>query len=249
MVLNIGHRGASSLAPENTIASFRTAIAEGADGFELDVQLTKDGVPVVIHDETLNRTTSGQGFVKDQSFRALRQLDGGRWFSKAFAGEPIPSLEEVLRTFRDQPITINVELKNDIIPYPGLEIAVSELLQFYQCTQQIIVSSSNHESLFRMASHIREVRIGVLYRKGHPGFLEGKLDVDKSMTVFSDHPHYSLLNPPLSRARSTRLIPWTVNTPQLMKRCLKNPDVFGIITDFPQVLSEIKKSRKKWRDL
>ena len=93
------HRGASASAPENTLAAFRAAEAAGAAGIELDVHLSADGVPVVIHDETVDRTTDGHGPVAALTLCRLRQLDAGRWFAPAFAGEALPTLEEILASY------------------------------------------------------------------------------------------------------------------------------------------------------
>jgi glycerophosphoryl diester phosphodiesterase len=99
----VAHRGASDVAPENTLAAFDAAWRAGADAIELDVQLTADGVPVVIHDETLDRTTNGSGAVGLLTFEALRQLDAGSWFSPEFAGQPVPTLGEVLTLVATRP--------------------------------------------------------------------------------------------------------------------------------------------------
>ncbi|MFP4698544.1 MAG: glycerophosphodiester phosphodiesterase family protein [Eubacteriales bacterium] len=92
----IAHRGASGIAPENTIVSFQKAIDQGAEGIELDVHLTKDEIPVVIHDETIDRTTDGSGYIKDFTFEELNRYDAGNYFDKKFMNEKIPTLEQVL---------------------------------------------------------------------------------------------------------------------------------------------------------
>lgn len=109
-MLVIGHRGAPSRAPENTLASFRTALEIGVDGIELDVHLTKDGHLVVIHDADLKRTTSGQGLVHEHTLAELKRLDAGGWFGPAFAGERIPTFEEVLDLV-DARVPLQVEIK------------------------------------------------------------------------------------------------------------------------------------------
>ncbi|WP_305781680.1 glycerophosphodiester phosphodiesterase family protein, partial [Brucella sp. CMUL 018] len=122
------HRGASAYAPENTLPAFEMALQMGADGVELDVQRSADGQVVVIHDETLNRTSNGVGKVVDQSFEQLRQCD----FSNRFAGRrnvKIPTLREVLDLFRGTGKTVNIELKNTVVLYPGLEDDVLRIVQ------------------------------------------------------------------------------------------------------------------------
>ena len=110
--MRIAHRGASRCAPENTLAAFEAAIRQGVDAIELDVRLTEDGVPVVLHDDTLDRTTDGQGPVDALSYQLLRRLDAGAWFGSAFRGERVPTLTEALECARGR-CGVNVEIKVD----------------------------------------------------------------------------------------------------------------------------------------
>src|SRR3989442_1449681 len=100
--LVVAHRGASARAPEHTIAAFELAVASGADALELDVHLSKDGQPVVIHDFTLERTTDGSGLIAEHTVRALKRLDAGRWHDEAFRGQRVQTLAEVLERFRER---------------------------------------------------------------------------------------------------------------------------------------------------
>ena len=106
----VAHRGASGLAPENTLAAFRKALEVGADAFELDVRLTRDGRAVVMHDRRVDRTTTGRGLVGTHTLEELKSLDAGSWYGAEFAGEEVPTLEEVFDTF-PQELPIYVELK------------------------------------------------------------------------------------------------------------------------------------------
>jgi len=110
--LCIGHRGASALAPENTLAAFETAIVDGADGLEFDVRLTRDGVPIVLHDAALDRTTSGRGAVAALDLASIRRLDAGAWFGARFRGERVPTLAETLDLARGR-CAVNIELKEE----------------------------------------------------------------------------------------------------------------------------------------
>jgi len=140
-LLNIAHRGASAWAPENTMASFRLALNMGADGFELDVQLTSDDQVVVIHDSSVDRTTNGTGRIAQLSFSQLRQLDAGSWFNSAkprrakpgYVGERIPLLTEVLDLAKQHNITTYVELKFARDSRAGLEERVVKLIAEYNC--------------------------------------------------------------------------------------------------------------------
>lgn len=119
----IGHRGAAAHAPENTLAGFRKAAELGARMVEFDVKLTRDGVPVVLHDDTVDRTTDGTGAVRDLGFAEIRALDAGGWFAPAFAGARVPTLEEVLALCRALDLAVNIELK----PCPGREIETADV--------------------------------------------------------------------------------------------------------------------------
>lgn len=138
----IGHRGAKESAPENTLASIREAARQGAAWIELDVMLTRDGVPVIIHDDTLDRTTSGTGPVPSLDLADLRRLDAGSWFDPRFAGEPVPTLEEALELARSLGLGLNLEIK----PYPGQEgptagAAMAMLERLWPSDRPLLVSS------------------------------------------------------------------------------------------------------------
>lgn len=139
----IAHRGASEVAPENTLAAFREAARLGATWVELDVALSADGHAVVIHDDTLDRTTDGSGRVADRTLAALRRLDAGGWFSRAYRGEPLPTLREALGEIRRLGLGVNVELKT----IPGAEsglarAAASDLAECWAVPDGRVVVSS-----------------------------------------------------------------------------------------------------------
>ncbi|MGM0500685.1 MAG: glycerophosphodiester phosphodiesterase [Bacillota bacterium] len=156
----IGHRGGAAGYPENTLASFRKAVELGADGVEFDVQLTKDGEVVVIHDELIDRTTNGEGLVKDHTLAELRQLSAGEFFSPEFKAEKIPTLAEVLEVVKDLEV-INIELKN-FLPYPQLEEKVLKSVDEFGIRDQVIVSSFNHYSLQKLKKLQPEIKTGAL---------------------------------------------------------------------------------------
>jgi glycerophosphoryl diester phosphodiesterase len=141
------HRGNSSEAPENTLPAFRGAQQAGVAGVELDVQLSKDGVPVVIHDERLERTTTGTGWVGDHSLAELKQLDAGRWFGPTYESERVPTLAELLDLFRGGDMTVNIELKTNRVAYPGLVPATLKEIERPGMERHVILSSFNHHSL------------------------------------------------------------------------------------------------------
>lgn len=138
----IGHRGAKENAPENTLASIREAARQGARWVEVDVMLTRDQHPVLIHDDTLDRTTTGTGAVPLLDLAELQQLDAGRWFDAAFVGERVPTLEEAVAVIRDLGLGLNLEIK----PYPGqeeitAEVALNTLSRLWPSDRPLLLSS------------------------------------------------------------------------------------------------------------
>jgi len=151
------HRGCSGTFPENTIAAFNAAARLPIHGVEFDVHMTKDGELVVIHDESINRTSNGSGFIKDMTLKELKNYDFGTWFSNNFKGEKVPTLREVLYVFKDTHHHINIELKSDVFPYEGMEQKVLEMLKQYRLEDRVVISSFNHEmiqNVKKLAPHI-----------------------------------------------------------------------------------------------
>jgi glycerophosphoryl diester phosphodiesterase len=156
------HRGYSAKYPENTMAAFKAALQFNIDGIELDVHETKDGALVVIHDEKVNRTTNGKGYVKDYTLKQIQQLDAGSWFHKKFKDEKIPTLKEVLQLAKPTGKIVNIELKSNVIPYDGMDLKVVQLIREMQMEGQIIISSFDHESLQRINKKAPELEIAPL---------------------------------------------------------------------------------------
>lgn len=237
--LIFGHRGAREAAPENTLAAFRRAAEAGADGVELDVQCTADGVPVVFHDWTLDRTTDGQGALTQHTWAQLRELDAGGWFAPAFAGERIPTLEEVLAWAAglDRPFLINVELKARGRGDGRLEEAVAQVLEASGLAHRVLVSSFNPWALWRFGRRMPEVSLGLLMAPDQPlplraGWLRRLCGADTL------HPHHSLITPPFmkrARRRGIWVNTWTVNDPETMHR-LWRWGVGMVCSDVPEAL-------------
>ncbi len=236
--LNIAHRGASSLAPENTFAAFDLALKNGADGFELDVQLSKDGIPVIIHDEILERTTTGQGPVQNFTAAELKTLDAGSWFAPEYSGQSIPALEEFFIRYRGENLLFNLELKNYTVVQPGLEEAVLAVILKFGLEEKVIISSFNHDSLTVCHRLNPAVRTGLLYVLD----IEEPWHYARALGCSSVHPLFFHLQFPelLSgfKAHHFPLYPWTVNDPELMKFFVEK-EIEGIITDYPQELKKI----------
>jgi len=163
--LILAHRGASAYRPENTLEAFQLAIEQGADGFELDVQLTKDGHVVVAHDEWLERVSNGHGLLNDHTLTELKALN----FNKPFPDQPvcrIPALEEVYSLVKDTGLTVNVELKTTEILYPEMPEKLIRLEHEYSMQGRVIYSSFNHYSLLALREVDPGAKIGLLYDIG-----------------------------------------------------------------------------------
>ena len=159
----VGHRGACEVAPENTMASFRRAYHDGADIVEMDVRLTADGHVVVIHDESVERTTDGTGSVSKMTLDALKKLDAGVWFDESYAGEQIPLLDEVL-TWAKGKIALMIELKYD--PFgsfsPELVPAVAALLSDHDIVHQVVFISYQEEALQQVKRLMPDTPVGLM---------------------------------------------------------------------------------------
>ncbi len=232
------HRGASKYAPENSMAAFRKAYELKADGIELDVQLTKDKVPVIIHDESLKRTTGVKGFVGEYTFEELRCLDAGKWFSKKFKGERIPSLEEFLIWMKPTNLLLNIEFKNNILPYYGMEKIVYDLVKMHGLQDRLIYSSFNHYSLKEMKNLDPSVDVAPLYSNG----LYEPWKYVQQLPAYSAHPSWRTLNQTILNGfknAGIKVRPYTINDPKRMKWLFEN-EVEAIVTDIPDVARAVK---------
>ena len=159
------HRGASGYAPENTMEAFSEAVRRKADGIELDVQLTKDGEIVVIHDEKLNRVSDGSGWVKDHTLKELRKLNFNKTFPEQGATR-IPTLKEVYELMRKEDMLVNVELKTSIVFYEGLADKVLELTARMGMEDKVLYSSFNHYTLMEIKQKAPGMPTGMLFEDG-----------------------------------------------------------------------------------
>ncbi|KON85582.1 glycerophosphodiester phosphodiesterase [Sporosarcina globispora] len=228
------HRGVSGRYPENTMAAFQAALEAGADGIELDVQMAKDGKLVIIHDETVDRTTGGTGYIKDMTFEEIEQLDAGSWFAAANAGETIPDLEKFLQwaVIEGNELLINIELKNDMIEYPGMEEKVIDLILKYGLELRVIISSFNAESLRRVRDLHETLQTGYLIE----GVPENTLEIAKKIGANSIHCEEGFALSEFGRAAKEAGFPlrvYTVND-ETRSGTLNKAGVEVIMTDFPE---------------
>lgn len=231
------HRGASAYAPENTIEAFRMAAEMDADGVELDIQLSRDGELVVIHDETLDRVSGMARNVRDLTLSQLKELDVSRPIP-GFHTVRIPTLSEVLEELRNTSLEINIECKTGICFYPGLEEKAVELIKCMNMTKRILFSSFNHQSV---------MKIKALCPKVKTGFLIGDVMVDAAS--YAEKYGVNALHPACYHMQDAELIArchkkgiavnlWTVNEREDMRRyCLAGAD--AIITNYPDIAKEV----------
>jgi glycerophosphoryl diester phosphodiesterase len=231
----IGHRGYRAEYPENTPASFSAAIAAGADMIELDVTLSKDRKVVVIHDDTLNRTTSGFGPVHQATLQDLKRLDAGSWFDSRFAEESLPTLEEVL-ILAGGKVLINIEIKSSAwesgFPEDAVERQVVDLIIRHDLLNSTLVSSFHAGFLENIGKLPVHPEIAFITDRKAP---QNTLDICQRLGVFSWHPHYkSLEQRHIEKAHAQGILtfPYTVNLVKDMLM-LVNMGVDGVITDDP----------------
>lgn len=236
------HRGSSREAPENTLPAFELAIQRRADGVEFDVQLTADGEIVVIHDETVDRTTDGVGPVVGLSLDELRRLDAsaGR---PGFEGVRIPTLTETLDLLVPSGLRLNIELKNSVVDYPGLEEKVLAEIAARGIADQVVLSSFSRDSLRRlqrlgMTCELAMICGDLLYRPWRHAVALG-------VAAFHPPARYVLGPGYVRKAHAAGLAvrPWIVNSPRLLARMFAW-GVDGVFTDVPELAVAL---RTKWQ--
>ncbi len=212
------HRGAPKYAPENTLASFQKALKMGAQALELDITLSRDGEIVVIHDDTLDRTTNGTGAIAALTLKEIKTYDAGSHFSAEFSGEKIPTLKEVFELVGSKAL-INVELKNAGKRNAELVQKAAALVKSMKLEETIIFSSFYSQNVRGIQKAIPECPAGLLTL---PGFI-GKVEINLLGGISPDliHPHYSSLSAAFiqrQHAHLKRVHTYTVNDPELMRR-------------------------------
>ena len=233
------HRGDRVHAPENTLAAFELALQSGADAIEFDTMLCADGVPVVIHDRRVDRTTDGTGMVKDLSLADLRRLDAGSWFGPTFKNERIPTLEEVLAAF-GQAIILNIELIDFQILNKPLPLRVAKLIQQYDLSQRVMISSFNPLALIRFHRLLPQVPIAL----NAFGGVRGKIARSKIIEWIGCaalHPVLEDATPALvnqMHRRGIRVHPHTVNHVEDMLHMV-DLQVDGFFTDDPTLARRV----------
>ena len=239
------HRGAIGYAPENTLEAFEAAVRLGADGIELDIHESKDQEIVVIHDERLDRTSSGKGWVKDYTLEELRQFDYSR--GTEFGKDrqyTIPTMREVFELIKPTDLTINIELKTNVFHYRGIERKILKMAEEYGMSDRVWYSSFNHLSIEKIHLLDPEAKVGFLYANaftGMPAFA-GKLGMDALHPAF-----FNLFSPRFMddcREKGILVNIWTIDSEAQMLACME-AGVHAIITNYPD---KAKKAAGYWTD-
>lgn len=236
--INCGHRGASGHAPENTLAAIRLAMEMGAQMTEIDVQQTADDQLVLFHDDSLQRTSSGSGFLWQKTLAELQTLDAGSWFNTKFAGEPLPTLAETMALVRGK-IKLNIEVK-----LHGHERNIAQLvvdaIRRERFEQECIVTSFGFEVAEEIKRLAPELHVGYIF-----GPLEYREEVFSSnVDVLSTH--HSLVDTTFlqkARAANKAVHVWTVNEKSKMNKLI-DLRVDAIITNYPDRLQAVLQSRR-----
>ena len=236
----LAHRGASHDAPENTLAAFRAAIEQGADWLEFDVQQTRDGQLVVFHDLRVERTSNGRGALRELTLEQVRQLDAGAWFGPEFAGERVPTFEEVVQLARGAGIRIFPEVKDPRF-YPGIEERVAATLRAYEYEDSSLVQSFDPGSLEKLRQLNPRLRLAVLYTASNP--IKGEPPARADVVG----PHWELVAGERTLVREAhvagrQVVVWTVDSPEAARQMI-DARVDGIITGRPGLIRQLLDQR------
>lgn len=237
------HRGASRYAPENTLEAFELAVRQGADGVELDVQMTKDGELVVAHDETIDRVSDGSGRIIDYTLAELKEFSFNKLHPE-YTQARIPTLEEVYDLLAPTDLTVNVELKTGIVLYDGIEKQVLKLAKEKKMEDRVWYSSFYHKSLVRLKKLDPTVRTGILYS-------DGWVDIEK----YAKKLGADALHPALYHLQSKKLVKrageqglklhvWTVDQKEDMER-LADQKIDAVITNCPDICRRVVDERRE----
>lgn len=237
--LLLGHRGFSGVYPENTPIAFMKVADTKADGIETDVHICKSGELVICHDEKVDRTSNGSGYIQDMTYDELLALDFGAWKDPAFAGQRIWTLGQLLDFCKEAKLVLNVELKNGLIFYPELERRVADEIMRRKMEDQVFVSSFNHVSMERFKALGTPIEAGLLYESPLVD-MAGYLSRCAADNV---HPCYRVFNyqpelVDLFHSRGMKINVWTVNEEDDARKLL-DMGIDGLIGNYPDMLCRV----------
>ncbi len=242
----ISHRGANKLAPQNTIPAFEKSLEIGVDGFETDVHMSSDGVPVVCHNYTIDETSNGQGKISEMTLEQLRSYDFGSYFDEKYKGTPLPTLEEFLTLCETADIEImNIELKTPLDGEKGMVEKTISAVKEHGLFDKLLISSFSPELLVECKRIDPKCKTGFLYSPDrkicYEKMIFGYLDFAKEIGADYLHPHFSMVTKHYVKklhANGIGVNPWTVDKENIALRMLRC-GVDGIITDVPDMINSI----------
>ncbi|MGG1658929.1 glycerophosphodiester phosphodiesterase [Brevibacillus sp. NRS-1366] len=232
MNICMAHRGWSGKAPENTLSAIRLAMENpGILAMEIDVQLSRDGIPVLIHDFTLERTTTGSGLVMDHTLEELKGLDAGSWFDEKFAGERIPTLEEALLAVKGR-CTLNIELKATSDMYPGIAEKVLELLEKHDRKQDVYITSFDHELIRHVRKLDQSVETGLIVF-GRPVLMLEQMEEAGATILSMGYPYLTRELALAAMEKGYKVIAWTLDESQHIRSVMEWHKDVQICTNHP----------------
>lgn len=234
----IGHRGCAAYAPENTLESIHTAADMGVKWVELDVKLTSDQVPVIFHDDTLDRTTNGSGKMAETTFEDLRQLEAGSWFGESFIGVKIPKLEEALEVLIDRDLGFNMEIK----PCPGreketAEVALDVLSQIWDDHERVLISSFQQVSLETAMDIAEDWPRGFLLPEDWPASWAEMVDYLQASTINVNGNAVTREQVESVIDMELPVLAYTINDPD-RARILQSWGIDGVFSDSPDTVQD-----------
>ncbi|TQS74924.1 glycerophosphodiester phosphodiesterase [Ornithinibacillus gellani] len=256
-ILNVAHRGASGLAPEHTLKAYELGENMNADYIEVDLQMTKDGVLIAMHDETVDRTTNGTGAVKDMTLAEIKQLDAGSWFNERYpdlakpeyVGLQVPTLEEVILTF-GKGSRYYIETKSPEV-YPGMEVELLRILNKYKLigpngpSSKVLLQSFSKDSLLILNELNPNIPLVQLFSYSAPATItDEELNEIKQYAIGVGASHTRIDREYVQQVRKHRLLmhPYTVNTREDMHKVL-DWGATGMFTNYPNILVEVLRER------
>lgn len=232
----IAHRGASYYRPENTMAAFDLAFEQGADGIETDLHLSKDGVPVLIHDATVDRVGNKKGAVNRFTYQELKEIDVGSWFDSKYKNERIISLSDFLEWNKDKRLLLNLELKAGKTAYPSFEQKVYDEVIKHDMLKEVFISSFNLDMLKTVRDINESITVAALSSK----YSQDLLKTCQDLHFNGVHLNYKSINKDVVRQfhdKEMYVATYTVNDPHNMEKCMRdNCDM--LITDRPDLAIE-----------
>lgn len=237
--LKVAHRGVPSIAPENTMISFKRAIEFNIDVLEIDIHRTCDGELVVIHDPTTNRTSQEKGVIRKLTYETLKKYDVGKWKGELYIGEQIPLFQDVLKLLKETNIKLLIEIKQPE-NYPNIEEDIVSMIKAHDIShKQIIIQSFNRNSIRKVKNLWSEVELGVLIKK-KDRFISRKAIKEIGEYANYINPNYKIVTRRFvqtAHASHLKILPYTINDEQTARKMLAI-GVDGLISDYVHLLDE-----------